>query len=371
MTPDFLHKKTEGPTIIPPLAEPGQRLKSRVWYRVNIPDGISGDGSEYHIYVKRAPSKDLCIFLSGGGIAWNEYTAARPVTTPKMLIRLPNYYWSNLRPVTQIMNINIGITQTGSVRNPFNDWNFIVIPYSTGDLHLGNNDFVYHTDNGEENILHFHGYSNFRSAMDAGASFFPEAKRILIAGNSAGAFAVPALAGDIADLYYPDCSDITLFSDSGQLLYKKWKKTLRDVWKTDKRFWSAVHSENITLDFYRALFKKYGNRFRCLYSSSTRDYLLSTYYNDVTNKIYKTDRDVQDAFFAGLQKMIKELKELSEDFGIYIDPWKFPFTQGGTVHTAVRELYFAFKTVDGITMARWLADAVSGDVYDVGMKLLL
>ena len=59
--------------------------------------------------LKRAQSDNLCVFLSGGGVAWNEYTAARPVTGGKVAAGLPNYYWNNLRPFTQIMNINIGI----------------------------------------------------------------------------------------------------------------------------------------------------------------------------------------------------------------------------------------------------------------------
>ena len=49
----------------------------------------------------------------------------------------PNYYWNNLRPFTQFMNINIGITETDTARNPFDDWNFVVITYATGDFHVG------------------------------------------------------------------------------------------------------------------------------------------------------------------------------------------------------------------------------------------
>ena len=46
----------------------------RTWYRVLIPAGVSGDGSEYYIYIKKAASDHLCLFFSGGGVAWNEYT---------------------------------------------------------------------------------------------------------------------------------------------------------------------------------------------------------------------------------------------------------------------------------------------------------
>ncbi|WP_248403964.1 hypothetical protein [Butyrivibrio fibrisolvens] len=36
------------------------------WYRVDIPMGLTGDGSEYYIYIKKGSPKNLLIFLSGG-----------------------------------------------------------------------------------------------------------------------------------------------------------------------------------------------------------------------------------------------------------------------------------------------------------------
>ena len=69
--------------------------------------------------------------------------------------------------------------------------------------------------------------------------------------------------------------------------------------------------------------------------------------------------------------MVHELKEITPAFGIFINNWKIPLiTMGGTVHTSVRELHFTAFTQDGISMAKWLADAVDGKVYDVGMDLL-
>ncbi len=100
----IIHSRKEAPYLE---GEPEQDT----WYRVAIPEGITGDGSEYHIYIKKGSGKNLCVFLSGGGVAWNEYTAARPVTGGKVAAGLPNYYWNNLRPFTQIMNIHAGIME--------------------------------------------------------------------------------------------------------------------------------------------------------------------------------------------------------------------------------------------------------------------
>ena len=41
------------------------------------------------------------------------------MTGGKVAAGLPNYYWNNLRPFTQIMNIHTGITEIGNPRNPF------------------------------------------------------------------------------------------------------------------------------------------------------------------------------------------------------------------------------------------------------------
>ncbi len=341
------------------------------WYKVPLEKGMSGDGSEYHIYVKLADPDKLCVFLSGGGVAYNEYTAARPVTGGKVAAGLPNYYWNNLRPFTQIMNINVGITDIFTDKNPFREWSFVVITYATGDFHVGNNDYPYVGEDGQDNVLHFHGYVNFLESMKFSKSLFPNPSTLLIAGNSAGAFAVPALAGEIVDDYYPKARNITLFSDSGQLLYKNWRKTARNIWMTKESTWKAIHGENITLDWYKNLYAKYGDRFRYLYSSSIYDYLLSAYYNDIINKKYKTDQDVQLEYYKQLQVMVKELKEITPKFGMFIDDWRIPLiTMGGTVHTSVREPHFLLFTENGITMAKWLIDACEGKVYDVGMDLL-
>ncbi|MBE5861036.1 MAG: pectin acetylesterase [Butyrivibrio sp.] len=345
--------------------------KSHTWYRVPIENGMAGDGSEYHIYVKIADPAKLCIFFSGGGVAWNEYTAARPVSGGKTLAELPNYYWNNLRPLTQIMNIDIGIMNMRDADNPFRDFSIIDITYATGDFHVGDNDFPYVGEDGEDHILHFHGYKNFKESMKIAKKLFKDPEHLLIAGNSAGAFAVPALTDEILTNVYHNVSDITLLSDSAQLLYSKWKKTATDVWHAPKKICDDISSDNITLSWYRKLYQKYGNSLRYLYASSTRDYLLSAYYNDVTNKVYKTDSDVQSAFYEQLKEMVLELKKLTPDFGMYINEWEIPLiTKGGTVHTAVREPYFTKFTQDDVTMARWLYDAVNGNVYDVGMSLL-
>lgn len=347
------------------------RPKDQFWYRIHVPQAVAGDGSEYHIYLKTADRKKVCVFLSGGGVAWNEYTAARPATGGKIAAGLPNYYWNNLRPFTQIMNINTGITEIGNPRNPFNDWSILVITYATGDFHVGNRSFPYKGEDGSSQILHFHGHKNFRLAMDIGRSFFRGPDCLLIAGDSAGAFAVPALTEEILTDYFPDCHNVTLLSDSGLLPSSRWRETARDVWGSPERIWSAIHGENLTVEWFRDCYEKFGESIRYLYAGSVRDYLLSAYYSDMLRKEYRTDAEIQEKFFQRMQEMIDALKSITPRFGMFLYDWKnHRFHLGGTVHTAVRHKRFFFKGRRRSSMARWLYDGTRGNIYDIGMELL-
>ena len=357
------HRKYEAPAL-------SGRPKEMVWYRIPIEEGISGDGSEYHIYYKKGTSKDLCIFFSGGGVAINARMAANPTTGGKMAAGLPNYYWNNLRPLTEFHNIHQGMMQIGNLDNPFHEWNIAVITYSTGDMHIGNHNYEYTAEDGTQQILHFHGYRNFLASMRQIRMLCKKPKRLLIAGDSAGGFAVPALTGDILERFYPDCKKVTVFSDSAQLIYRRWRTTARDLWQADPEFWMPLKTTNLTVDWYRALYERMGDRIRYLYAGSPRDYLLSAYYNDVMNGKYKSDRDVQAIFEKQMRKMVVDLKKITPDFGIFLYPFHAPFRLTGTVHTAVRHPWFYQRTPAGMSLAEWLGDALNGKVYDANKHLL-
>ena len=165
---------------------------------------------------------------------------------------------------------------------------------------------------------------------------------------------------------------MTLFSDSAQLLYRGWKRTLRDVWKARRELWMGVSGRNVTVDWYRGVVVRKGSRFKYLYAGSIRDYLLSAFYNDVTNKIYGTDSQMQEEYYRQMKKMIADLQNLTPDFHFFLYDWHRPLSmyKGGTIHTAVRQPEFTLRTQDDVTMAYWLYECVEGRPFDVGMQLL-
>lgn len=361
-----LSRKVEGSSLeVPVLSGEPQPLR---WYRIPLTEGMAADGSGYHIYLRRGTSPRLCIFFSGGGLAWNEFTAARPITAGALLSGKPNFYYSNLRPVTQWMNVGSGIMEI-SGRNPFNDWNFIVVTYATGDFHIGRSEYHYADTDGKDHILHFHGYANFQAAMQQAVRFFPDPASLLIGGDSAGGFAVPALAPEIADVWYPACHDITLLSDASLLCYSGWKHTVRDLWKAAPEMYECIRSENLTFEWYRRILTEYPGRFRCLYCGSTHDYVLSTYYNDAATHTFQTNAEIREQFYLQLSGMVFSLLRLDPGFKFMIHDLQSPVSHGGTIHTAVRRGWF-YAPAGGTTIARWLRDAVFDDGINVGLALL-
>ena len=103
------------------------------------------------------------------------------------------------------------------------------------------------------------------------------------------------------------------------------------------------------------------------------DYLLSAFYNDVTNKVYDTDSQIQEDYFRQMQKMIAQLRDLDPGFTFFIHEWHRPLSmyKGGTIHTAVRQPEFTIRTQDDVTMAYWLSECVEGRLFDVGLHLML
>jgi hypothetical protein len=117
--------------------------KTHRWYKLKLPvdSARSSDGSPYSVYLKKGIPNKLIVFFSGGGMSWNEYTAARPMTVIRMLSGKDSYYFPMVRSYLELMNG--GILAAKDKLNPFNDWNIILLPYSSGDFHVGNNEFLY------------------------------------------------------------------------------------------------------------------------------------------------------------------------------------------------------------------------------------
>lgn len=155
------------------------------WLVVRLPGAVCGNNSEYKIFVNyHEGAKDLLVMLEPGGACWDFDTcsgnadlgAAHPDGVPDDLMQ---------DKVTQFLSPLIRRDEANAHTS---DWNFVFIPYCTGDVHTGNNVITYKDPKGAEPDLEFHhnGHNNVMAATEWMGAAFPDLDRLLVTGCSAG-----------------------------------------------------------------------------------------------------------------------------------------------------------------------------------------
>jgi Pectinacetylesterase len=84
-----------------------------------------------------------------------------------------------------------GVFEFANERNPFADYSVVLVPYCTGDVHLGNAT----PQSGPNLAVQHKGYVNGTAALDYLAATVPGASDVVVMGESAGSVAAPLYAG--------------------------------------------------------------------------------------------------------------------------------------------------------------------------------
>ena len=137
---------------------------------------------KFTFFTRKGHSNNLVIYFQGGGACWDsvnclyEHTYYEEVP-PSILFAFPR---------------GMGIFDGTKPSNPFRSWNFVYIPYCTGDIHWGARDAVY-TDTwnlygGVSQTIRHRGFVNFQVALKWAVDNFPSPRKIFVAGSSAGSY---------------------------------------------------------------------------------------------------------------------------------------------------------------------------------------
>ena len=345
--------------------------KAGKWYGIPLKGCVSSDGKEAHAGFRKGTENKLVILLFGGGVSWNEFMAARPNSVYGNPDKISFYACGDGGLVADLA-ARIGIhTLSKKESNPFRDWNMLAIPYTTGDFHCGAGDFPYTALDGSKQVLHHHGYTNYRTALqEAMKHMGNNPDQILVTGFSAGGFGTALLTDDVMRTF-PNCNDVTSYVDSGFMIYPGWPEVARNVWKAPTEIAERIHSDNITLDCLQALKQDHGDRVKIAFSCSTRDAALSEYINYVEKDQLYADKESGIQFQKKLKQMCNDLQQAIPNIALYIfdtpDENAAKKAEGLTKHC----IGAADKmVVEGITAAQWLWDAVCGTPRQIGMSLL-
>ena len=347
----------------------GSFPRARRLYRKRLPGAVASDGSAYSVYFKKGTIDKTVVYFSGGGACWDEYTAARPTTVGRLLGGKEAYYYPFVR--FYLENWMNGLVAADDARNLFNDWNYIYLPYATGDFHIGGGDFAYRAGSREKTLRH-HGGGNVRATLEAVPKDFLEAENVLVAGESAGAFAALAWMPELAS-YFPACKHFTLFADGAQLCGPTWPGVLRDVWKTDAHFYECLRGDGqLVRDWFRYLHESLGGRVTALHAVSPYDEVLAQYESRFNGGPYAPCKAALGTFHTRLSQAVRSLTAEVPEYRAYIYNHGKNETTGATAHTIARtpaNLY-ADQT-EGLTVAEWVRRAADGDnVPNIGLEWL-
>lgn len=164
-----------------------------------LPNPENGEPSDnaFRFYFKQGKSKNLLVYLNGGGACWNDATCVASFALEGIPGARPAY-----NPSVLAENSPIGaggVFDDNNKANPFKDWSKVYVPYCTGDIHIGSSDVVYYDVDGSITgypgapmTVKHHGFDNFmavREWLKKEAPITPnQVKKVLFSGSSAGGY---------------------------------------------------------------------------------------------------------------------------------------------------------------------------------------
>ncbi|WP_338760507.1 pectin acetylesterase-family hydrolase [Bernardetia sp. ABR2-2B] len=207
-------------------------------------------GNEFSMFTRDGSSDNLLIFLQGGGFCSPVACAAIPTPIPL---------------------IPFGILSPSDSQNPTANYNVGYVPYCDGSSMMGDNEVD--SDGDGVNDRFFKGIQNLSASFDVIFKKYPSPNKIVLAGNSAGGFAVHAALPLVRKLY-PN-TKIEIINDSGLgILDTGGMETLIEYWNASA-FFPASCTECIGTDGNLTDYHKYqlnqDPNIRLAYISSKRD----------------------------------------------------------------------------------------------------
>ena len=326
------------------------------------PEGaVCANGEPYHGCLRLGKENKLMIAFSGGGVSFDEYTAARPNTVGNSG---QTFYSQEVFFADIVMKLG---TYGRSRQNPFRDWSILFVPYATGDFHCGTNDFPYTDLNGKPAILHHHGYKNYRALLSKIKELVPNPEQIIVTGFSAGAFATSLLTDDVCG-EFPDCGDVTAIVDSA-IMRREWRSVAENVWKAPKEISDRLTGDEIVTDSLLALHEK-RPEVKIMYCCSKRDAALTQFVGYLQeNGNWKPTARTGDIFQRDLKELTETLSERIPNLAVFIfdTPDKSSGDANLTVH-CICGSGAAFTTkADGVKCVDWMVSGVNGKPLKLGL----
>ncbi len=171
------------------------------WLRYDFATSDDGPiclyGTPFRVYVRPGTTDDVLLYLEGGGGCWNSDNCW--VRTRAKIDAAP------LLPLTIL---RAGVFSSNPQTNPLAGWNVVYVPYCDGSVFTGDNI----ADYPRGRVWH-RGLSNLSTGVDVMRAMFPDPRKIVVSGSSAGGFGTFSVYR-VTRRAYP-AEEIVLLNDSG------------------------------------------------------------------------------------------------------------------------------------------------------------
>ena len=236
------------------------------WIWAGFPDSACGNGAPTGIGINATNrSKDVFIYLQGGGACWNALTCAFAASNLTTGYGEADFIADPTRGAAPF--------NRAVATNPFKDMSFVFVPYCTGDVHAGDNVMNYPAAGTQvpARTVHHKGAKNLDAFLVRLHDTFPDATRVFLVGSSAGAFGAQLNYQRVAAAW--PATEVHLLADCGQFVNPS--GTLLAEWRAAWNLPSAPGCTGCDTDL--SLFPKYLHD-----SAPTRRFGLLAYTQDGT-----------------------------------------------------------------------------------------
>lgn len=337
--------------------------KTGVWYTISPEGAYNADASGWSAKIRMGSENCVLVYLLGGGVSLDAYSAARSATT----VGADGFYYDRDDGLSDA-RAESGIASTERI-NPFRNWTVLMLPYTTADFHAGDGAAEYIALNGETSSIRHNGYANCMAALEATKELLSHAETLLIAGYSAGGFGASMLAEDILS-YFPNALNVTVCVDGALLLNDAWRDVARERWHAPEKIVDRITTDNLALDQLIALHEARED-VKILFTCSLRDGGLAKYQSYIDGNAFEAREEYGDIMEANLRETAYALQRAISTAGIYIwDEIPYAQTSSLTKHTILASNRLFDPMEDNVSVSEWIYNAVEGSVENHGLSLL-
>jgi hypothetical protein len=338
--------ETPGPDAAPPAFPVAER--EWAWMPVDGTRCMNNSSTGMGLNLDGAADQVL-IYLEGGGACFNSFTCSG--------VAHPNGFGeADLEAVAREVGAR-GIFNREDPDNPFRDWNYVFIPYCSGDIFAGA------AEQGVGGRVQV-GYENIGAYLEELVPAFSRAEKVVLTGSSAGGFG--ALYNyDRTQQAFGDIP-VHLLDDSGPPLPDDYlspclQQQIREAWNLEATLPSDCDICNTDdggglVNIIPFLAEKYPDR-RLGIITSTRDGVIRLFYGWGYPNCQSPQVPMPEQPFAdGVAAMVDEL-DRHRNWGAYVVDSGY--------HVWLFEDPLSSVLVGDVTLSSWVESFLSGDGWGV------